>query len=85
MLDLQVFSWIGKTIKTVTVIHYNINTINTISIDECFDNAYISDSVKTALSTHGSRNTWSIICVRTGQSCNQNSSNIHDGTLDKNS
>ena len=54
------------------------------SVLECFDNVYISDEVKTALSNHGLRNIQLIACVRTGQKCNQSPSNIHDVTLDKN-
>ena len=41
------------------------------SVLECFDNVYIPDEVKTALSNHGLRNIELIACVRTGQKCNQ--------------
>ena len=76
MLDPQVFSWIGKTIK---MLQWIPNTLISTSVVECFDNVYISDSAKTALSTRR------LGKIRTGQSCNQSSSNIHDGTFDKNS
>ena len=48
--DLQVFSQIGKAIKNLQWIP---NTIMNISVLEYFDNVYISDSIKTALSTNG--------------------------------
>ena len=51
---------------------------------EYFDNVYISDGVKTALSTHGLGKIYLIAFVRRGQWCNQSSSNIHDGAFDKN-
>ena len=51
--DLQVFSQIGKAIKNLQWIP---NTIMNISVLEYFDNVYISDSIKTALSTHGLEN-----------------------------
>ena len=51
---------------------------------ECFDNVYISDGVKTALSTHGLGNIELIVCIRTGQKYNESSSITHDGTFDKN-
>ena len=51
------------------------------SVLEYFVNVYIPDDVKIALSTHGFGKVWSI--VRTGQRCNQSSSNIHNGTFDK--
>ena len=54
-----------------------------ISVFEYFDNGYIPDGIKVALSTHGFQNIWLI--VRTGQRCNQSSSNIRNGTFDKNS
>ena len=47
--DLQVFSRIGKTVKKLQWIP---NTIMNISVIEYFDNVYISDGIKTALSTH---------------------------------
>ena len=56
----------------------NISALN------CFDNVYISDGVKTALSTHGLGKILLIAWVRTGQRCKQSSSNIHDRTFDKN-
>ena len=43
------------------------------SVIECFDNVYISDSVKIALSAHGLGNILLIAYVRTGQRCNQSS------------
>ena len=49
-LDLQVFSWIGKTIKKLQWIP---NTIMNTSVLEYFDNVYIFDSVKIPFSTHG--------------------------------
>ena len=55
------------------------------SVLECFDNFYISDGIETDLSTHGLGNICLTACFRTGQRCNQSSSNIHDGTFDKNS
>ena len=48
-----------------------------------FDNVYISDGVKTALSTHELENILLIACVRPGQIFNQRPSNIHDGTSEK--
>ena len=82
ILDLQVFSQIGKIIKKLQWIP---NTMINTSVLECFDNVYISDGVKTTLSIHGLENIELIACARTGQRCNQSSSNIHDGTFDKNS
>ena len=55
-----------------------------ISIFESTDNVYISYGVEIAFSTHGLGNIWLIAFVRTGQQCNQSSSNIHDGSFDKN-
>ena len=52
---------------------------------ECFDNVYVSVGIKNSLSTRGLGNISFTVCVRTGQMCNQSSSNIHDGTFDKNS
>ena len=67
------------------MLQWILNTIMNTSVLEWFDNVYIFDGVKTALSTHGLGNIYLIVCVRTGQSCNQSSWNIHDSTFDKNS
>ena len=48
-LNLQVFSWIGKTIKKLQWIP---NTIINTSVLEYFDNVYIFDGFITALSSH---------------------------------
>ena len=56
-----------------------------ISAIEYFDNVYIFDDVKTTLSSHGLGNISLIACIRTSQRCNQDPSNIHDGTFGKNS
>ena len=48
-LNLQVFSWIGKTIKKLQWIP---NTIINTNVLEYFDNVYISDGFITGLSTH---------------------------------
>ena len=49
ILDLQVVSRINKTIRKLQWIQ---NTIMNTNVPECFDNVYISDGIKTALSTH---------------------------------
>ena len=54
-----------------------------ISVLEYFNNVYTSDGIKIALSTHGLGNISLIAFVRTGQWCNQSSSNNLDGTFDK--
>ena len=48
-LDLKVFSWIGKTKHLKRIPNSIMNT----RVLTCFDVYYISDGVKTALSTHG--------------------------------
>ena len=49
-LEVQVFNRISKTMKMLQRVP---NTVMNISVLEYFDNVYISDGVKTALSTHG--------------------------------
>ena len=53
MKKLQVLSWIPNTIMNINVLEY-------------FDNIYISDGVRIALSTHGLEYISLIAFVRTG-------------------
>ena len=70
--DLQVLSRIGKTMIKLQWIP---DTIMDISILENFDNVYMSDGVKIALSWIGKQ---LIAFFRTDQRCNQSSLDIHD-------